>query len=273
MRLGDMQAHFARTMLSHPDAVSKPDPFLGELFSTDERILPERLKIYRNNIVGSLTNSMLATYPLIKILTGEEFATVLMRSFVLENPPREACLGKFGAGLGVYIETYAPAKELAYLSDVARFEWAMNEAYNAPDDLTLTPEDFQAVPAEKLGDLSLRLRSSVRLLSSPWPLDAIRAFCLNYREDSDETLNLDGGRSWLMVYRPHLTVEVISLDPSECVWLAYLSEGQTLCEALEHVLETFPSFDFQGCLQKYLRLQTFSGISANTHLTEEKRED
>jgi hypothetical protein len=260
MRLSDMQALFAHTMLDHTDAVANPDPLLAGLFAGSEKTLPERLKIYRNNIVCSLSDAMLATYPLIKTLTGVEFATALMRSFVLENPPREACLARYGAGLDAFIETFTPAKDLRYLPDVARLEWAMNEAYYASDDRPLAPEDLQSQPAENLSDLSLRPRSSVRLLASPWPLESIRTFCLNYREDSDETLNLDQGDSRLMVFRPRLSVEVVSLDHDEYVWLEFLAEGQTLGAALESVFKVFPSFNFQGCLQEHLQLETFSAL-------------
>ncbi len=247
-------------MLNHPDEVAKRDPLLASLFSNDTNILPERLKIYRNNIIGSLSNALLATYPLIKALTGEEFATMLMRSYVLENPPRDACLGRYGEGLDAFINNFAPAKDLPYLPDVARLKWAMNEAYYAPDDTPLSLEDLQRQSHENLYDLSLRPRSSVRLLASPWPLESIRTFCLNYREDSDETLNLNQGGSRLMVFRPRLSVEVVSLDHDEYAWLEFLAEGQTLGAALESIFKVFPSFDFQGCLQRHLRLETFSAL-------------
>ncbi len=260
MKLSKIQALFSRTMLDHRDEVSKQDPFLASLFSDDTNILPERLKIYRNNIIGSLSNALLTTYPLIKALTGEEFATVLMRSYVLENPPRDACLARYGEGLDAFINNFAPAKDLPYLPDVARLEWAMNEAYYAPDDMPLSPEDLQRRHLEKLSDLSLRPRSSLRLLASPWPLESIRTFCLNYREDGDETLNLDQGDSRLMVFRPRLSVEVVSLDHDEYVWLKFLAEGKTLGAALESAFKVFPSFDFQECLQRHLQLETFSAL-------------
>lgn len=260
MKLSKIQALFSRTMLDHRDEVAKQDPLLASLFSNDTNILPERLKIYRNNIIGSLSKALLATYPLIKALTGHEFATVLMRAYVLENPPSDASLARYGEGLDAFINNFAPAKNLPYLPDVAKLEWAMNEAYYAPDDRPLAPEDLQSPPAENLSDLSLRPRSSVRLLASPWPLESIRTFCLNYREDSDDMLNLDQGNSRLMVFRPRLSVEVVSLDHDEYVWLEFLAEGHTLGAALESLFKVFPSFDFQGCLQKHLRLETFSAL-------------
>lgn len=263
MRLNEAQALFARTMLEHPAAVTNPDPALAGLFAGEESILPERLKIYRNNIVGSLTKAMQATYPLIEKLTGEDFATGLMRSFVLENPPQEACLACYGAGLDQFIEKFSPAEDLPYLADVARLEWAMNEAYYALDDRPLTPAGLQNIPLDDLADMVLPLRPSAWLLESRWPLVAIRDFCLKENRDESERLDLDQDGCRVMVCRPGLSADIVPLEPAEYMFLRAVEAENTLGNALEITLKTFPGFDFQGFLQKHLALETFSALPAN----------
>lgn len=264
MRLSDAQALFADTMLSPPEAVESPAPSLINLFSTPESILPERLKIYRGNIFGNLTGALLDTYPLIEKLTGDGFSKSLIRAFILENPPREACLNRYGGALAGFIESFAPAKNLPYLPDVAGLEWAMNEAYYAPNDEALTPAALQNVPIEKLADVVLPLRSSVRLMDSRWPLLAIRDFCLKENRNEAETLDLDKGGCRLMIYRSGLSAEIVPLELSEHAFLQGIQAGKPLGERLESVLKTFPGFDFQGFLQKHLGLETFSALPANT---------
>lgn len=263
MRLNEAQELFARTMLDHPDAINSPDPELAELFICGETIVPGRLKIYRNNIMGNLTGALRGSYPLVEKLTGEDFAKSLMRAFILENPPHEACLNRYGSALAGFIESFAPAKDLPYLPDVARLEWAMNEAYYAPDDEALTSAALQNVPLEKLADMVLPPRSSVRLLDSRWPLLAIRDFCLKEKRDDRETLDLDQGGCRGMVYRPGLSVDIIALEPTEYALLHALKADKKLGQALETALKTEPNFDFQGFLQKHMTLETFSGLPAN----------
>jgi len=264
MQLRDMQALFTKTMLDHPDAVAKPDQILATLFTGEESNLPERLKIYRNNIVSNLTNALLATYPLIRKLTGEDFTTSLLRSYALKNPPHEACLARYGAGLDEFIKTFTPAQSLPYLPDVARLEWAINEAYYAADDKALTPQDLQNLSVESMSEVHLQPRSSVRLLESRWPLEAIRAFCLNHNENSDDTLDLGQGGCQLMVFRSGLSVEVGSLEPAAYDFLQSLASQKTLGESLENTLKSFTAFDFQQFLQYHLKLETFRGWPANT---------
>lgn len=268
MRLSEAQELFAGSMLSLPEAVESPVPALIDLFSTPEDILSERLKIYRNNIFGNLTNALLDTYPLIEKLTGEDFAKSLMRAFILKNPPQEACLNRYGVGLAAFLESFAPARELPYLPDVARLEWAVNEAYYAPDDKPLTPDALQNVPLDELADMVLPLRLSVRLLESRWPLVAVRNFCLKENRpgshDESETLDLSHGGCRVMVYRPGLAADIVPLEPAEYAFLQDMRAGKTLGGALETTLKTVPDFDFQSFLQKHLTLETFSVPRANT---------
>jgi hypothetical protein len=264
MRLSETQALFSQIMLEHPAAASNPYPMLTALFTCDENVLPMRLQIYRNNIIGSLTKAMQLTYPLIVILTGENFAATMMGSFVRENPPREACLARYGTGLDRFIETFAPAQSLPYLPDIARLEWAMNESFYAPDDGPLSPADLESISHCELADMTLRLRSSVRLLESHWPLLAIREFCLQENRDDSETLDLDQGGCKIMVYRPALSVELVSVDLAEYDFLHGIQAGRPLGSIAETALQTHQHFDFQGFLQKLLILETFSGMHSNT---------
>ncbi len=264
MRLNEAQELFARTMLDDSGAVDHPDPALAGLFTGGETIVPGRLKIYRSNIMGNLTGALRGSYPLLEKLTGEDFAMGLLRAFVMENPPGEAFLSNYGAGLADFIEVFAPAKGLPYLADVARLEWAMNEAYYAQDDRPLIQDDLQNMPLDTLADTVLPLRPSVRLMESRWPLVSILDFSLKESRGEQETLNLDQGGCRVMVYRPGLSVDIITLEPSEYGFLQAIKAGKTLGQALETALKTEPEFDFQGFLQKHLTLETFSALPANT---------
>lgn len=254
MRLNEAQELFARTMLASPEAVEKPEASVAALFTAAPGVLPERLQIYRNTIVGTLTDLLLATYPTVKALTGEDFAIVMLRSYVLAHPPREACLARYGGRVPDFIVDFAPAAGIRYLPDVARLEWVMNEAYYAADDIALSPLELQAIPADQLSDMKLRPRASVRMMKSNWPLETIRTFC---NEKNPGTLNLGGGGVRLLVYRPELKVEILPLDADEFEFFAVILEGLPLGAALEKTLAAFPTFDLSKLLQRHLELKTF----------------
>ena len=177
MQLSKFQDRFKDTMLDHPDALKSLPGDFETIFQENGTPIPERLAVYRNNIVGSLTDVMIASHPALEKLVGKEFLESMGRSFVLENPPCTGCLNDYGAGFDDFIRGFAPAEDMPYLGDVALMEILMNKAYYAADDAALTPEALNNPPdGQDLADMPIDLRDHVHLLRSPYPLDIIYDF-------------------------------------------------------------------------------------------------
>lgn len=258
MQLSEFQERFKDLMLDHPDALDSPPEDLAAFCQSGDIALPDRLKVYRNNIVGSLTDLMLSTFPILDTLVGRGFFELMARSFILENPPKQGNISLYGEGFAEFIETYEMAKALPYLSDVARYEIAINQAYYAHDDQPLTAETLSAIPPEELGDLKLALRDSVKLLNSRFPILKIQEFCAE--DDPQGTLNMDQGGGALIVYRPVLDTQTLGLEPDEFATLSALQSGKPLGQSVEETLSSFPEFDFQAFLQKHISLETFRSL-------------
>lgn len=256
MPLSDIQDRFKNLMLSPAKAESMDD-----IFESGRIPLDERLKIYRSNIIGSLGDVMKANFPLIETLVGEEFFEAAARHFVIHNPPQGGCLNHYGEGFSDFLTAFEPAQALPYLPDVARFEWAKQEAYYAADDFPLTADELSSIAPEELGDTTLKLRDNIRLITSRYPLLAIDRFCKQNNQDG--TLDLDQGGLKLMVSRPALKIEVLELDDVSFEMLLQLMHGVPLGQAVEHVLNIDETFDFQAFLQTHLKLETFLTLSSN----------
>ncbi len=262
MQLNKIQSSFKNLMLDHPDAVNTAPEDFRDIFASGNVALSKRLKIYRNNIIGSLTDVMLATFPLTEALVGKEFLEHMARSFILQNPPEQSCLSFYGVGFDQFIEGFEPAKALPYLPDIARLEIAMNEAYYAKDDAALTAKELSDIPHDTLEQLDLNLRTSARIVSSHYPLRLIKDFCEN---TSDETQNLDisvGGEN-LLVYRPALDVAIIPLEEDEKEFLNHLTNGDNFGQAADRTLNKFNNFNIGKYLSKHIELETFSSFHSN----------
>lgn len=258
MPLNKFQNSFKELMLDNPEALEAPPSALADICEVGEIALPERLKVYRNNIIVSLTEVMVATFPIIDKLVGRQFLELMARSFILESPPKQGCLNLYGEGFDQFIERFELAKSLPYLPDVARFEIALNAAYYAKDDEALDAEALAQIDRDTLPEIHLRPRESVNLVQSSFPLTAIQAFCS--KENPEGQLRLDQGGESLIAYRPVLETQTVILDNDEFMMLAHLSES-TLGAAVEAVLAQFPSFDFERFLQKHLSLGTFQSLA------------
>lgn len=262
MLLNDMQRRFKETILDHPDVVANPPEDLHAIFDEGEIALSDRLKVYRNNIVGSLTDVMVASFPTIEKLVGKDFMEGMARSFILANPPQHGCLNSFGPGFAEFVEQFEPAKSLPYLPDVARLDIALNDAYYAKDDIALKETDLAEIAPEDLDGVGLHLRNSVRLLASSFPIHDIRDFVLSEKQDGQ--LNIDSGGVFLMIYRPILDTEILVLNEDEYMMLSSLQNGSSLGNAVEDILNKYSEFDFQLFLQKHLFLETFLALDSNT---------
>ena len=261
MRLNEFQECFKDLMLDTPEALERPPADLAKFCRKDHMTLPARLGVYRNNIIGSITDMLVATFPLLEKLVGKEFLASMARRFLRDNPPTDGCLNLYGNGFAEFIENFAPAKGLPYLPDMARLELAMNKAYYARDDAPLKAKSLANIAPDSIGDTHLRLRDSVHLIFSPYPLIALQEFCL--AEGMGEPPDLEQGQDYLMVYRPYLDIETIALESSEYELLKNLQNKQVLEEAVSAVIGIDEAFDFQAFLQRHLALETFSTLSTN----------
>lgn len=261
MRLNDVQTRFKNMMLDHPDALKHPAEDFASLFEAGNIPLSVRLGVYRNNIVGSLTDVMIAGFPLIDNLVGREFMEMMTRSFILENPPQSGCLNLYGEGFDTFIENFELAKTLPYLPDVARLEIALNAGYYAPDDTPIHADSLAGITPDSLAVTSLLPRNAVRLVSSPYPLDKIRNFCLSDAGDKTEALDISTGGCRLLIHRQMLEVRISALRKGEYIFLSALIAGQTLGEALEHTLTLDRAFDVHSALQRLFTLEAFSAIA------------
>lgn len=132
-----------------------------------------RLGIYRNNTFASLTGALMGTFPAVVRVVDERFFRYMAHAFIVAHPPREPMLSDYGAELPAFIAGFEPCRPVPYLADLARLEWAVNEAGLEREEPALTPATLAGLAPDTLAAGSLRLQPSLRLVVSRWPILAI----------------------------------------------------------------------------------------------------
>src|SRR6266480_4195228 len=97
----------------------------------------DRLDIYRNTFVHTLTKTLRLCFPVTERLVGEDFFEGAAQIFIEERPPRVAWLDLYGGEFPEFLSSFPPATSIAYLGDVAELEWAVNSALHAADIASL----------------------------------------------------------------------------------------------------------------------------------------
>ena len=96
-------------------------------------------------MVVGLIKTLQARFPAVEGIVGEEFFVAMARVFVAKMPPRTPILTTYGDEFADFIAAFEPARELAYLADVARLEAARTRAYHAADAAPVDPSCFGAL--------------------------------------------------------------------------------------------------------------------------------
>ena len=140
----------------------------------------------------------------------------------------------FGARLADFLAGTAPYSALSAAAEMARFEWALGEAFDAPDDTPIQAADLMALPPEAWEELRLAPLRSLRQLTLAHEVPQAWQ-----RREEVEPGNLEvtagaGPTNWV-IWRPERTSHFRSLEPDEAAMLAAMIEGQAfpeLCESL-----------------------------------------
>ena len=228
----------------------------------DEISSDRRVGIYRNNTLISLSKALAACYPVVERLVGERFFDHAARAFVKGHPPRQPQLLAYGGGFAAFLDGFAPARSVPYLGDVARLEWARNEALFADEAPLVDIAALQRVPADRYGALRFRLHPSVRIVRSSWPVQSI--WQVN-QADEVEPVDLDQGGETVLVMRPASKVVSHGLTAGDDTLLMAIAGGATLEEAAVKAAEIDERFDLQHALVAHLQRGTFSAVSLETN--------
>jgi len=210
---------------------------------TGDGIEPEaRLRIYRNHLTLTLTRALEATYPVVCRLVDERFFAYAAHEYLRESLPSQPSLTEYGESFPDFLVRFPACRDLVYLPDVARLEWAVNLALHARD---AQPLDRSALAAT---NPVLTLHPSLRLVASRWPIE--RIWHANQPEsDPDTIINLDSGGIRLMVYRHGDRVVISGIRESTYAFLEAIFQGARLVEAIEAGKRAASVFDLAGELE------------------------
>ena len=252
--LRELQERFASAVLA-------ADETAPALACADGRSRAERIRIYRRTIRTNYRNALGATYPVVRRVVGTPFFDTAVDAYVEAHPSRSGDLNEYGATFGEFLDEYEPASPLSYLPDVARLEWAIDEANRAADS-SGSPDDvlreLAAVPWEQLPALRMRIHASCRLIGSSSPV--LRIWQVNQPDHAgDLAVDFDTMPDRVRIRRERAGIALDRIDAGVFVWLAALMGGATLAMAIERAQDEDAAFDLGAALHGCIGDGTITG--------------
>lgn len=203
--------------------------------------LSDRQAVHRTNTRASLSAALAARFPVVERLVGPEFFQAMALCFIERQPPRSPVLAEYGAGFAGFLHGFAPARDLPYLADVARLEWARHLAFHAEDAAALSIERLAAVAPDRLEHVRLGLHPAASVVPSAWPVISI--WTTNAHDQEVRPLGDGAGSECALVTRPELHVLVNALPAGSDRLVAALAERASLAEAVARAAPVDGSVD------------------------------
>lgn len=199
-----------------------------------------RLAVYHRSVRANRDAALASAYPVVRRLVGEAFFAEAAGRYGEAFPSRSGDLHRHGAELPGFLAQYEHARDLVYLPDVARLEWAVHESRQAAQGAPFDYEGLGRIPAEQLGEVRILLRPCVRLVSSPHPVLAIWEA---NQEGRDGTPDRMDGEHVVVRRNAALQVEPVAAGPGDWALLEAFARGATLAEAAAECERRGASFE------------------------------
>jgi hypothetical protein len=256
--LRDLQSAFA----AHLGGEDRAD--LARAVIGDRIPAVSRLRIHRHHVRQSLASALATTFPTVHSLVGEAFFQRMAEAFVVRELPRQPVLAEYGEGFPAHVADYGPAASLAYLADVARLDWALNIAFQAPSSGRLAAEDLTGIEPERLLGTRLSLAAGASVIQSRFPID--RIWRATRPEAPPDTVDLEEGGATLLVLRAGDDAAFASLSAAEAAFLLCLDGQDTLEEAAQAAFSMDRSFDLPATFARLMATQAFAALQQESSI-------
>jgi hypothetical protein len=164
--LTDLQSEFQAYLLKGGKRM------LTQVTGTPKVSAETRLAIYYDAYRLRLLDALDSNYPVLHAWLGDAEFEKLGLAYLQANPSAHFSIRYFGHRLPDYLSGAAYG-DMPYLAEMAVFEWAISEVFDAEDSAVKQIEDMGAVPPEAWPGMRLRLHASVQRLDLKWNVPII----------------------------------------------------------------------------------------------------
>lgn len=184
--------------------------------------LATRLGIYGNAYRSRLAEALQTNYPALAALLGEDFQQLALR-YVAAHDSVFFSIRYYGHELAPFLASHPDYAEVALLSELARWEWAMAGVFDAADAPVLTHAALTGFAPEQWARLRFSVHPSVARLELAWNVPQLWSALTSGAARPEVVLNREP-LSWLL-WRQDLSSYYRSLAPLEARALDAARDG------------------------------------------------
>jgi hypothetical protein len=251
-RLPQIQGDFQSYLLRGDAAIE------SHVLGTGRVPIATRLGIYGDGYCARLVEALQANFPVLTELLGETDFEKLGTAYVRSHDSPFYSIRYYGNALADFLATDSEYEGAPVLAELARWEWAMTEVFDAADAESIGVSELASVAPAEWADLRLELDPSLRRLTLAWNAPQI------WKAVSDGAAVPEVAFSpepvqWLL-WRQDLRTYFRSLEPGEAQALEAAREGQSFGELCALLCEEFGEAQAPARAAEFLRGWVESGL-------------
>ena len=205
----------------------------SQVLGTKKVSMAVRLAIYANAYRYRLIDALSDNYPSVHTLLGDEGFYESGIKYISEYPSQHFSIRYFGNHLEDFLAQYHP--ESTVLAEMARFEWALRDAFDAEDVTSLGINALQTIAPESWASLGFALHPSVARVDLQWNVPQL------WSAIEEETGEIpieeeDYPIPWL-IWRKDLKTYYRSVDVDEAWALDNVMQGASFADICAGVCE------------------------------------
>lgn len=253
--LRELQAAFSAAVLDRQDPAT-----LGLALAPADERLARRLMVYRVNARENFATALEDAFPLLRAAMGDAGFRSMAFSYQRAHPAPSGNLFDVGRRLHGFLATALSGTPEAWLIDIARLEWAIQESLVAADGAPrFDAAALASVSAEEHASLCFTLHPSVRLLALGHPVfDLWQAQQAATGRPAIRPPAAHPER--LLVRRAGDGIELWRLEEPDDACLCGIAAGEDLATITGKVLERAPDADLGAVLTCWARRGVITGI-------------
>jgi hypothetical protein len=216
--------------------------------------------VYRNTVMKGCIDALVANYPAVVSLVGEDCVRAAAAVHVRAAPPTQPMLLQYGAGFADFLAHFPPVAAWPWLPAVARLDRHWTEAHVAANAPCADAALLATCAPDVLGARCLQPHPAARWL---WcgEAPALSLWQINRGERPLPAAGLSS-LPWhgegALTTRPFDTVRVSALPAAGCVLLDACAQGATLAAAVTAALAVAPTLDIAALFAQLLTMGAFA---------------
>lgn len=140
----------------------------AQVLGSEQVSTTERLAIYADAYRLRLLEALDTDFPGLHALLGDAEFDAMGRAYIAANPSPYFSLRWYGDRLSEFLRTTEPYSKYPALAEMAQFEWAKSDAFDAAEDSVAGMAEMAGIPPIAWPGLHFRFHPSVQCLDLHW---------------------------------------------------------------------------------------------------------